>query len=248
MNRLWPLVTLGIVAFLVLALVTLPASVVIDRVQSPGLTIAGVDGTVWNGSAEVVRIGASHLGGLTWKLHALPLLMLRGEADIKLSRTNGFAQGTVALSNERIQLTDFTVAVPINALPAEVAPGGWSGSVNAKFAELTLANGWPMSADGTVNVVDLTGPARRPANLGSYQVHFPAESSSPGTLVGRIKDLAGPIQITGTIQLKATDRSYLLEGLVATKPDAPADFTKSLEFLGAPDAEGRRQFSLSGTM
>jgi general secretion pathway protein N len=248
MKRLWPLATLGIVAYLVFALVTLPASVIVDRVQSPGVTIAGVDGTVWNGSAEVVRIGATHLGSLTWKLHALPLLTLRGKADIKLSRTNGFAQGTVAVSNERIQLSALTASLPIDALPPEVAPGGWSGSINAKLAELTLANGWPISADGTMDIVGLTGPARRPTNLGSYQVQFPAESTAADALVGRIKDIAGPIQIAGTVQLKATDRSYLLEGLVATKPDAPADFTKSLEFLGPPDAQGRRQFSLSGTM
>jgi general secretion pathway protein N len=248
MKRLWPLATLGIVAYLVFALLTLPASVIVDRIQSPGVTIAGVDGTVWNGSAEVVRMGVTHLGSLTWKLHALPLLTLRGKADIKLSRTNGFAQGTVAVSNERIQLSDLTASLPINALPPEVAPGGWSGSINARLAELTLADGWPISADGTLDVVDLTGPARRPVNLGSYQVQFPAESTAADALAGRIKDIAGPIQIAGTIQLKAIDRSYLLEGLVATKPDAPADFSKSLEFLGPPDAQGRRQFSLSGTM
>jgi general secretion pathway protein N len=252
MKRLWPFAALAVIAYLVFALITLPASVIVNRVQLQGVTIAGVEGTIWNGNAQVVRIGATHLGSMSWKLHALPLLTLRGSADFKLSRTDGFAQGAITASGQQVDFKDLTAALPIAALPPQVAPGGWTGSVNAKLARLILENGWPTSAIGTVDVVDLTGPARKPVNLGSYQLKFPAESQvkSPAadTLVGSINDIAGPIQIAGTIQLKSSDRSYLLDGLVATKPNAPADFTRTLEFLGPPDAQGRRQFSLSGTM
>jgi general secretion pathway protein N len=154
----------------------------------------------------------------------------------------------VSAGSERIDLRNFTASLPIAALPPQVAPGGWTGTINAKLAVLSLVNGWPTTADGTIEVMDLTGPARQPANIGSYRVMFPAQTSAPDALTGSINDIAGPIQIVGTIQLKAADRSYLLDGMVAAKPDAPPNLTRTLEYLGAPDAQGRRPFSLSGTM
>ena len=248
MKRIWPLVALGIFAYLLFAVVTLPASVVVPRVQPEGVTIAGLDGTIWRGSAQVLQVGGTHLGSIDWSLHVLPLFTMRASADVNLKRTDGFAKGAVSVGGQQVDLKDLTASIPIAALPPQVAPGGWTGSVNARLAELTLRDGWPVSANGTVDLVNLVGPARRPANLGSFQLKFPTETQEANTLAGTVNDVEGPIQIAGRIELKSTDRSYLLDGLVATKPDAPADFTRTLEFLGPPDAQGRRQFSLSGTM
>jgi general secretion pathway protein N len=248
MKRIGLLVALGALAYLVFALATLPAKVIVERLEPYGVRAGGITGTAWNGSAQVVQVGSLNVGSLNWKLHVLPLFTLRGVADIDVRRPDGFAQGTVALSRERVDLTNLTAALPIAALPPEVAPGGWTGTINARLASLTLENNWPTSADGTIEVVELTGPANRPTNIGSYQLKFPVQGSAAGLLKGSINDTAGPVQIAGTIELKAADRSYLLDGLVATKPDAPRDFARSLEYLGAPDAQGRRQFSLSGTM
>jgi general secretion pathway protein N len=248
MKRIGVLVTLGVLAYLVFALATLPASVILDRLEPYGVRAGGVTGTVWNGSAGVVQVAQISIGSLTWKLHVLPLFTLRGVADINVRRADGFAQGTISLGKNRVELSDLTAAVPIAALPPHVAPGGWTGTINAHLTSLTLENNWPTSVNGTVEVMDLTGPVNRPVNIGSYRLRFPAEGAAPDTVKGAINDISGPVQIAGTIELKAADRSYLLDGLVATKPDAPGDFARTLEYLGPPDAQGRRPFSLSGTM
>jgi len=93
----------------------------------------------------------------------------------------------------------------------------------------------------------VTGPARQPVNRGSYKIALPAQKSPPGTLTGDLSDIGGPLQVTGTLQLKP-DRSYLIEGLIAPRPDAPSDVVNTLQFLGAADAQGRRPFSLAGTL
>jgi len=248
MKRLWILVALGILSYLVFALVTLPASVVISRLEPYGVRAAGVSGTAWNGSAQVFQVAGINVGQLSWDLHVVPLFTLKAVADVDVRRVDGFARGVVSAGKTRLELTDFSASLPVAALPPQVAPGGWTGVVNARFASLVVENDWPTSADGMIDLADLTGPARRPVNIGSYQVRFPEKGTTTDTLVGAINDTGGPIQINGTIQLKAADRSYLLDGLVATKPNAPADFARTLEFLGPPDAQGRRQFSLSGTM
>ena len=101
-------------------------------------------------------------------------------------------------------------------------------------------------SEGTVEIDDLVGPASRPGKLGSYKATFP-----PGTggdeIVAGLADAGGPLEISGNIRLKA-DRSYVVDGVIAARPDAPKSMADSLQYLGPPDAQGRRQFSFSGTL
>jgi hypothetical protein len=54
------------------------------------------------------------------------------------------------------------------------------------------------------------------------------------------------MQVAGTITIGA-DRSYVIDGLVATRPSAPPSMVNQLRYLGTPDVQGRRPFSLAGT-
>ncbi|HEY6645465.1 type II secretion system protein N [Povalibacter sp.] len=246
MKKIWPLVALGIAAYIVFALVTLPARVITSRLP-PDIVIAGAEGTAWNGRAPVVIVGGANVGSITWKLHALPLLALKLQADVKVTRSQGFLQGTVSVSGSRdVSLTGFSGSLPLDSLPAHAVPGGWTGTVNAKLARLDLQDGWPVRADGTLEVLDLVGPARKPAPLGSYKIIFPPEPTG-NELVGALADMGGPLEIAGNVRL-SPDRSYLVEGSVAARPEASRSMADSLQILGTPDAQGRRPFSLSGTM
>lgn len=253
MKRNWPLVVLGIAAFIVFALATLPATIVTSRLARFGISAAGVSGSAWNGQAQVLQAGALNLGSATWKLHPLALFAARLQVDLQLTRPDGFARSAITLApSGRTRFDQLTASVPLAALPSTVLPGGWTGTLNLKLAELTVERGWPVSATGTVEAVDLTGPARRPSRIGSFKVALPApnraatQEATPDELTGALSDMGGTLQIAGTLQLKR-DRSYLIKGLVATRPDTPRDVADSLQFLGTPDAQGRRPFSLAGT-
>lgn len=248
MKRVWPLLALGIGAFVVFALFTLPAGVVLSRLASAGVVTAGVSGTAWKGEAQVLQIDGVQVGSVQWNLHLLALLAARLSADVKVTRVDGFAQATVSAgSGGRVEFKELTASLPLGSLPSNVVPGGWTGTANLKLAQLALENGWPVSATGTVEGIDITGPANKPVNRGSYKITFPVEGAPADTLTGALSDLGGPLQVAGTVQLK-TDRSYLIEGLIATRPDAPRDVVNALQFLDEPDAQGRRPFSVSGTM
>lgn len=249
MKRIWPLVVLGVAAYIVFALATLPASIVTSRLTRLGINAAGVSGTAWNGRAQVLQAGTANFGSVTWNLHPLQLFTARLGADVQLTRRDGFAKTGLLLSpSGRATFSQLTASLPFSALPTTLFPGGWNGTLNLKLSELTIDHGWPVAAVGTIEALDLTGPARKPTNVGSYKVVLPAPNQTPSkdVLAGALTDTGGPLQITGTLQLKA-DRSYLVEGLVATRPDTPRDVADSLQYLGAPDAQGRRQFSLAGT-
>lgn len=246
MKRFWPLAALGIAAYVLFALFTLPASILVSRLARLGIVAAGVDGTVWNGRAQVLQAGNTLLGSVTWDLHALPLFLARLQADVKLTRIDGFAQATIALMpSGRLDVSRLTASLPLSALPPAAIPGGWAGLINLKLATLTVEKGWPTRVEGTIEAMGLTGPARKPANMGSYKVTFPAAPTG-NELAGSLTDLGGPLEIAGSVRLKP-DRSYLIEGVVAMRPDAPKAISDTLQFLGTPDAQGRRPFSIAGT-
>ncbi len=249
MKKPWLLVALGIGAFLLLALITLPAGVVLSLLHPPGVTLSGVSGTLWKGRAQAVRSGALHVGSVEWNLDILRLFTGRVGADIKVTRSDGFAQASISSgAGAAVTLRGLNASLPMGTLPPSVAPGGWTGTLTLKFAELTLANSWPVVANGTVEVTDLVGPANRPAALGGYKIIFPAEGADAADgLTGALSDIGGPLAVNGTVQLKK-DRSYLVNAMIATRPGAPSDMTRTLEILGAPDTQGRRQFTFEGTM
>jgi general secretion pathway protein N len=249
MKKLWPLVALGIGAYLLFALITLPAGVVLAPLKSSGIEVAGVSGTAWKGHAQALQIQGTRLGSVEWNLHVLSLFTARLTADVKLTRTDGFAQTELTLKpGGGTSFKDLSASLPLSALPPNVIPGGWAGTLNARLAHLGVEHGWPRSVDGTIEAVNITGPARKPANMGSYKVTFPAkQDAAADTLTGALTDTGGPLQVTGTVQLKP-DRSYVIEGLIATRADAPSDVVNALQYLGPADPQGRRPFSFAGTL
>lgn len=249
MKRVWPLVALGVSAYLVFAVVTLPASLVTSRLGSVGVNTAGVEGTVWKGRAQVVQVAGSNLGSVSWNLHASALLTARLQADVQLARIDGFARGVVAVSpSGNVRLRNVAASLPLSALPAGGLPRGWMGTLNLKLADVVVEKGWPTAVNGTVEVVDLVGPPRKPTNIGSYKLTFPDPSAkSAAELAAVLADTAGPLQISGTLLLKP-DRSYQIDGLIATRPTTPRDVADALQMLGPPDPQGRRPFSMAGTM
>jgi hypothetical protein len=148
----------------------------------------------------------------------------------------------------RVTVDDLTASLPLSILPPSANRGGYTGKVNLKFAQLILEDSWPARADGSLEMIDLTGPAQRPATLGSFKVVFPPDAAAGDTLAGALSDLGGPVELKGTVQLKKAGRSYIVEGLVKARGDAPQNLAKALEYLGPPDPEGRRPFSIAGTL
>jgi general secretion pathway protein N len=246
MKKPWLLVALGIGAFLLFALVTLPASAVLSFFHPPGITLSGVSGTIWQGRAQAVRSGTLHVGSVEWDLDVLALFTGKLGADVKVTRSDGFAQGSIALSGSRVTMHGLNAALPLGALPPNLVQG-WTGGATLKLSQLVLDNAWPVAATGTVEVADLVGPPNRPVPMGGYKVVFPEGATADG-LQGALSDTGGgPLAVNGTIDLKK-DRSYVVKGLVAARPGAPSDMARQLEMLGAPDAQGRREFGFEGSM
>ena len=96
--------------------------------------------------------------------------------------------------------------------------------------------------EGVVEIHDLTDGDQK---WGSYSVTFPPPTA--GVPVGQLKDLGtGPLAVEGSMKL-TPEPGFDLQGLVAARPSASADLVQNLRFLGSPDAQGRRPFSLESS-
>lgn len=244
---MWRLIALGVLAFAAFLLVTLPATVITDHVQSSDVQLQAVDGTIWNGEVGQLQVSGTPLGHLHWKLHPLALLTAKLNADITLSGTDVNLAGQVSssFSGNRIGFDHVKGALPLALLPPGALPGGWTGKVDFDFTALELDRGWPVKATGQVMTRNLTGPAQHPQNIGDYSVTL--VDAPAGTLNGKLQSVSGPLDVVGTLRT-ASNRSYVIDGEAGAHPDAPPDIINALQYLGAPQANGRYQFSVAGTM
>ncbi len=245
------LILAGIGAYLLFMLVTLPATVLTRQLAQHGVSAISTSGTVWHGQVTGLQVGVLNMGNAEWTIRFLPLLTGKLAADVGLAQPNGFARSRISIAlTGRATLTDLSATLPLQSIVGSGGlPGGWVGTAQARFAELVLEDAWPVAAQGTLDVIDLTGPARQPNNLGAYRLTFPAEATGTAdALLGRLEALDGAaIDVSGTLKL-AADRSYLLDTMVAPRGNAPQNIAQGMQYLGSPDAQGRRPFSVSGTL
>lgn len=245
MRQSWLLTLVGLVVFAIVIAATLPASLLVDRLP-PDLAVEGVAGTVWNGSADAIRLRGAPLGALGW--HAEPMALLRGELAyrIEVTRPDGYLHGRIAatlggaLEGDALQLL-----LPVTALHPEHGPQAWDGRLSGNIEHVRLERGWPVALIGAFRIAALRLPGSTLA-IGDYAIEFDGRANTPSQLVGRVRDLDAPLLVRGQLQI-SHERAYKLEGEVTPRAGASPDVSRAVEFLGTPDASGRRSFEITGT-
>jgi general secretion pathway protein N len=244
-------IILLVVVFLATVLVRLPARVLLS-VLPADVSCESPAGTIWSGSCGELRAGAAAVSGVSWRLHPAALLRLRLAAELVSEDpgARGHAQVELAPNGD----------LAISALAAQVAlPGriglvgaGTSGSLQLAIDSAHVAAGHLTALHGMTELRQLH-IANPPTDLGSYELRFvPPEGAAPAAggsepMLGQLRDLDGPLAVSGELRLLPTG-SYELNGTLAPRPGASADLSQLLAMLGAPDEQGRRTFSLAGTL
>jgi general secretion pathway protein N len=249
-RTLW-LIFFGLLVFAGIVVARLPANWVLPG-PSSGVTCSDADGTVWNGTCTGLTVQQQPVGDVSWEVHAARLLAGRLNADILLTRPTGAAQGNVEVGFDKIiSARDVKADLPLDrdllaALPPNLQ--GMRGKIHAELAHVRV-EGQTLklkAIEGVVEAQDLTdGEGRNAQRWGSYSLTFPP--STGGDPVGQLRDLGGgPLAVEGSLRL-TPEPGFDLEGLVKARPTAPSELAQDIQFLGSPDAQGRRPFSLAGT-
>lgn len=240
MRPLWIALTAA-AAFAVILVSRLPASWVVPR--SGILACTSPDGTLWSGSCSGLSVDRMPFGDLSWSVAPLRLLtgtlaahvVARGPVTGSADVAYGIG-GSVSLRNV---VTDFRLDPrQIPHLPPQLR-----GNVHTDLALVRLEHGRIAELKGRIEAHDLSQRTGHVTPLGNYALTFPGGGTEP---VGTLVDLGGPLAVRGTLRL-TNQPGYVLEGQVAARADAAPELVGNLEFLGSPDTEGRRPFSIAGT-
>jgi hypothetical protein len=238
---LW-IALLAAAAFAVILLSRLPASWVVPR--SGVVACTSTDGSVWNGSCSGLSIERFALGELTWDVAPLRLLTGTLAAHVLVVHGPVTASADVAYGvGGTLTLQNLAADLKLDPRQIPHVPPQLRGSVHTDLSLVRLEHGRLAELKGRIEAHDLTQRTGHVTPLGSYALTFPGGGPEP---VGALVDLGGPLAVQGTLRL--TDQpGYVLEGEVAARADAAPELVSDLQFLGTPDASGRRPFSIAGT-
>jgi general secretion pathway protein N len=248
-SRSTALILLGLLAIAAFVLATLPAGIVISRLQAHGVTADAVSGTIWSGHAQGLVARGAQLGDLQWSLRPASLLRGRLAGHARLMGTEHRLEADFARAwSGRLTVEAANAEFSLASLAALGVPVGrnWRGRLVADVSRLELDGDWPVAATGTIDLHELASPPPRTALLGDYRLTFPAPAAAADELKATVTQTEGPLLLDGVITL-SRDRSFLLEGTVAPRGAPSPDLARLLQALGPPDARGRRPFSVSGT-
>jgi general secretion pathway protein N len=235
----------AVLVFAGFVLARLPASWVMPGPKS-AMACSEIDGSVWNGTCTGLTVQQQAIGDLTWEIHAMRLLSGKINADVVVTRPTGSIRGNVESGfDKKIVARDVLVDLPVDQeLAAGLPPNlrGLRGKLHAQLAYLRVDGQIIRAIEGVVEAHDLSDGDQK---WGSYSVTFPPPTA--GVPVGQLKDLgSGPLAVEGSLKLTPAP-GFELQGLVAARPSASPDLVQNLRFLGSPDAQGRRQFSLESS-
>jgi len=241
------LVAAGVAAFLVCLVAMIPASQVTGRLP-PGAALSGVSGTIWSGKARQLAVNGRPFGALAWSCRPWRLLVLKWSCGLTLAPPGGSITADLSGNfGDELAARDLRGQVPISLFEGIATPRGWSGSLELDVGEVKFTSRRPSSANGTLILRGLRAPGANGQLLGDFELVVGEGTVGGEALNGRLRDLGGPLHVRGAIELR-DDGHYLLSGDAAPGPGAGPAIFDTLGFLGLPDSQGRRPFTVEGTL
>lgn len=240
---------LAVVAFAAIVIARLPANWICP-VPPGDIFCSSIDGSIWSGTCGGLTVQGAPVGDVTWDVHALRLLFGKLSVDINLTRPTGSVRGDFDVGLDKsITARNVQAMLPLDQNLKSLLPANLrslDGSTNANIAFAHISKGIVTQVEGVIEVHDLVSHDRDGVtSFGSFSLTFPGGGSGDPT--GQLRDLGGPLAIQGTVRLMQDKPGVDLQGFVTPRAGAAPELVSQLDYLGLPDAQGRRQFGTEMT-
>jgi general secretion pathway protein N len=256
MTQRWPWIAVAVGAYLAFVVSQFPAAAALRWLAPPEFRAAGLQGTVWSGSAALASVPGLPMRELRWTLGRWPILTGRLSGHISARLADGFVDSAFSASlwgvgSGSVTLRNAQLSTSFAALRDVLPVRGARGLLSLDFDEIVLENTWPIGATGSLRISELevepfAGAGNTMIELGAYDIDFTGADADAVTAV--LADAGGPLEVAGTLRL-SRDRAYDLEGYVRARPGAQRELVQGLSImLPEPDASGRRPFSFPGSL
>jgi general secretion pathway protein N len=247
------LIYIGLIAYVVFLLVTIPASFltgyILPSVQSArGVKLSSVHGSIWKGYAVDASVNQFNLGKLDWTLNGWGLLL--GDVDLKLKFKNdtGRGSGYVSLGfSGALNAEDVDLQFPSEALQPLLygLPISFSGDLRGNIKSMEIRQGKVFKNEG--RIVWQSAALRAPQNieLGSFLITL--EPVNNDTKVKITDEQQGPVVADIGIMVKANGE-YRLNGWLQARDESQQHITEALRLIGRADNTGKFWVSYNGQM
>lgn len=242
-RRAWVAIVL---LFIGLVVWRLPASWLVGAL--PGnVRCQDAAGTVWAGQCQQLAATGMVLQQVSWQLAPAELLHARIGGSLRVDDPRLQAQTQWSLGragDAQISALSGQLTLPNPQLPAALA--GWSGQLQLQIDRGHYRQPRILELLGRAQLTELR-QQQPAADLGSYELLFAPGAVSGDVVNGTVRNLGGPLALTGTLVLRPPN-AYEFEGKVATTAAAGEELRRLVEQLGPADAQGLRVVSVAGTL
>jgi len=237
------LLVVGILTLVIAIVVMFPSRVAFSWAPPPFMSMSGIQGTVWNGSAREFSTNGVYLRDLQWRVRPLRLLTGQLVYQVTGSPVSGFFDSEIAIRlGGRVTLRNLTASVPLQMFERASGISGLRGNASLQFERLELLNGGPSAMDGTLEASNVVVPPLARVSLGGYRAEFFTQNNG---IVGSVEDTDGVYDLAGSLQI-GNDRSYQFLGKVMAKPATSAELKQKLDALLPADEAGRKELRFDG--
>ncbi|MCL9780320.1 type II secretion system protein N [Vibrio sp. S4M6] len=243
-------IALLVLVFIISLIAHVPASLVVKYLPlPPQLSVSGVSGTVWTGSASNVRWQRTPLGEVDWQIHLAPLFLANLEAQVRFGRGSDLGlrgKGTMGYRFSGPYAKNVIASMPAEKVLRYVNPNlpvTLGGQMELSLRHVDFAD--------TQTEKDIGTLAWNDSYLGS-----PIGSLKLGPVMADLQFSKGQWSLTGkqnNAQMSSefsgqfSERSgYDVQGWFKPGAEFPTDLVKQLQWLGRPDNQGRFHFNQAG--
>lgn len=241
----------GGLAYLVFLIAGIPASLVATQLNKriPTISITGVNGSLWNGSAQSVIIKPQkRLDNLDWNTQIFRLLTGELSATIKtfyqqheINADVGVTLfGNIVARNVQAQMNASDVAKL-----AQIPMAEFSGNIDLQLDNVQWQQHQVPLIKGTILWSDAAITVAEKAKLGTVSIKLSDDDSYP--LTADINNEGGDIKLEGQANV-SDDGRYVLELDMLPTSQASRNIRSSLGMFAKPQPNGGFRLSNNGNL
>lgn len=239
------LITTGVLTLVFGLIIMFPARVAIGWFAPAEVAIAGIQGSVWRGSANEAAANGFYVRDIEWRLNTLRLFTGQLSYSVEATPVSGFLESDISIDfSGALTLSDLTAALPLDLLADALNVPGLQGNVSLTFERVEIVDGLATAADGTAQIADLIIPIFGRDSLGGYKAEFFTQNNG---VTASIEDTDGVLDMAGSFQVSA-DRSFKFIALVMAKPEAPQGIRQLLQTIPPENDRGQRELRYEGIL
>ncbi len=245
--KIFGLFLLGLIAFAATFIWKFPAEGVLPYVNTSPVTLGGVQGTVWNGSAKSVVAPEPALPFTNVKWKASPSALLSGSAgaNINFEVIGGKGEGLVKRNLAgNVFVTDGNYRVPASRLeqflPLPVAEFG--GIIQVHIDEMELENNLLKRTQGRLTWSQ--AEVKNTVLLGEVLLDITPQGEQH---IGKLSNTDGQLDVRGDVLLDQAG-NYKADIHIQPTAETPQQVDGVLSLLGRPASDGSYRIRNNGNI